>query len=146
MAVIETRYGRIPVALPPEASAGMNRTERLWVPELKQLIMKTCTQLSISGAVDMANAFLGRRGNDCFITRTIEDTVRQEGEKIGTAYQMMQRETLARYGFDPDTGKQVDSSLLPDEMKLAEFSQTCVDEMHQKIKDACEVSVTTTVR
>lgn len=138
MAVIETRYGRIPVALPPEASAGMNRTERLWVPELKQLIMKTCTQLSISGAVDMANAFLGRRGNDCFITRTIEDTVRQEGEKIGTAYQVMQRETLARYGFDPDTGKQVDSSLLPDEMKLATFSQACVDEMHQKIKDACE--------
>ena len=127
MAVIETRYGRIPVALPPEASAGMNRTERLWVPELKQLIMKTCTQLSISGAVDMANAFLGRRGNDCFITRTIEDTVRQEGEKIGTAYQVMQRETLARYGFDPDTGKQVDSSLLPDEMKLATFSQACVD-------------------
>ncbi len=138
MAEIETRFGRIPVALSPEASAGMNRTERLWVPALKQLIMRSCTQLSINAATDISNAFLGRKGDDCFNPRTIEDTVRQEGEKISRHYQAMQRETLARYGFDPDTGKQIDSSLLPDDMKQPTFSQDCIDEMHQKIKDACD--------
>ena len=135
---METRFGRIRVQVNSEISSAMNHTERLWAPSLKQLGMNCAARMSIGDTYRTVNGFLCRDDHDSIRKRTIEDTVQQEGRKISSAYQSMLEEILPKYGFDPITGKLKDSSALPDEMKVVEYSEARREEMRVKIEKACE--------
>lgn len=135
---METRFGRIRVQVNSEISSAMNHTERLWAPSLKQLVMNCAARMSIGDTYRTVNGFLCRDDHDSIRKRTIEDTVQQEGRKISSAYQSMLEEILPKYGFDPITGKLKDSSALPDEMKVVEYSEARREEMRVKIEKACE--------